>query len=187
MLFFNFSVSVGDTAYSQVKNSDTLDVILSSFSMVNLFQRNLHSWRFSFHYRHIIGSDEIYTITDSLGLTAYEDQWGTATYITGAIINGIQYGTITDIQQFNTPLPHAFTLSQNYPNPFNPTTTIRYELPEQSFVSLKVFNILGQEITILVQETQNSGVKLTNFNGNTVPNGVYYYTLRAVNKSNSFT
>jgi hypothetical protein len=73
--------------------------------------------------------------------------------------------------------PLSYILEQNYPNPFNPSTTIRYALPTQSFVTLKVYNILGQEITTLVSGKQEAGFHYTIFQNNLLPSGVYYYNL----------
>jgi len=76
-------------------------------------------------------------------------------------------------------LPTDFILSQNYPNPFNPTTTITYEIPEESFVSLKIFDLLGREINTLVSEVKQSGKYEAKFNGENLTSGVYIYKLIA--------
>jgi len=81
-------------------------------------------------------------------------------------------------------LPAKYDLFQNYPNPFNPSTTIRYALPRQSHVVLTIYNILGQEVTRLVDEVQDAGVKHVVWNARsattTVASGVYFYRLEAV-------
>jgi flagellar hook assembly protein FlgD len=76
----------------------------------------------------------------------------------------------------------VYKLDQNYPNPFNPTTTIRYALPAQSVVSLKVYNILGQEVKTLVNENQISGSYAVQWDGKNnhgaqVSTGIYFYQL----------
>ena len=75
------------------------------------------------------------------------------------------------------PIPKTFALYQNYPNPFNPTTTIRYDLPQASNVSLKVFNVLGQEVGTLVDEVKPPGEYSVTWNAGAMPSGVYYYRL----------
>jgi hypothetical protein len=76
-------------------------------------------------------------------------------------------------------LPSAYRLSQNYPNPFNPSTRIRYNIPVHSRVSLKVFNLLGQEVASLVNEEQPAGRYIALFEANSLPTGVYFYRLEA--------
>ena len=75
--------------------------------------------------------------------------------------------------------PSDFTLAQNYPNPFNPSTTIRYSIPTNSHVTLKVFNLLGQEVTTDVDETLAAGKYTATFNASNLANGVYYYRIEA--------
>ncbi len=74
-----------------------------------------------------------------------------------------------------------YALLQNYPNPFNPTTSITYELPKASDVSLKVFDMLGREVATLVNERQERGRYSATFNANTLSSGIYFYRLQAGN------
>jgi hypothetical protein len=78
----------------------------------------------------------------------------------------------------------GFSLSQNYPNPFNPATTIRYSVAKRSFVTLKVYNILGQEIKTLVEDEVNPGVHEISFAAGSLPSGTYFYRLET---SSGFT
>jgi hypothetical protein len=71
----------------------------------------------------------------------------------------------------------GFTLHQNYPNPFNPGTVINYTLPERSFVSLKVYDILGREVKSLISRIEEAGSYRINFDGSDLPSGVYIYSL----------
>ena len=77
--------------------------------------------------------------------------------------------------------PVSFRLDQNYPNPFNPSTKISYTLPNASTVNLSVFNVLGQEVATLVNENQNAGEHFVNFNAANLSSGVYFYTLKTGN------
>jgi hypothetical protein len=79
----------------------------------------------------------------------------------------------------NGQLPKEYALQQNYPNPFNPSTTIKYDLPKDSRVNLKLFNILGQEVATLVNEEQKGGYKSVEWNASNVASGVYLYRLQA--------
>jgi hypothetical protein len=68
---------------------------------------------------------------------------------------------------------------QNYPNPFNPSTTIRYELPKSSPVELSVYDMLGREVSVLVDERQDAGIHEVKFDATGLSSGVYLYRLQA--------
>ncbi len=74
-----------------------------------------------------------------------------------------------------------YLLFQNYPNPFNPSTNIKYELPVYGFVTLKIFDLLGNEVAALVDENKEAGKYQIEFNALNLSNGVYFYELRAGN------
>jgi len=74
--------------------------------------------------------------------------------------------------------PLGFNLSQNYPNPFNPTTSIQYAVSSRQFVSLKVCDILGNEIATLVNEERVPGTYEVEWNATDVPSGIYFYQLK---------
>ncbi|HRI47363.1 MAG TPA: T9SS type A sorting domain-containing protein [Ignavibacteriaceae bacterium] len=75
--------------------------------------------------------------------------------------------------------PSEFGITQNYPNPFNPSTMIKYSLPKEEFVTLKVYNVLGQEIRTLFQGFQKEGKHSITFNAAQLPSGIYFYTIQA--------
>ena len=77
--------------------------------------------------------------------------------------------------------PAAFGLSQNYPNPFNPSTLIRYQVPENSNVSLKVYNSIGKEVAQLVNGEITAGVHEVSFDATHLSSGIYYYAIKAGN------
>ena len=72
-----------------------------------------------------------------------------------------------------------YALVQNYPNPFNPTTEIRYQIPATSYVTLKIYDILGREVSTLVNEVKQPGTYAVQWQANEVSSGIYFYQLRA--------
>ncbi len=86
----------------------------------------------------------------------------------------------TDVEDINgTTIPAEFVLEQNYPNPFNPSTTIGYKLPQSTNVTLKVFDVLGNEVATLVDEYKNAGSYNVQFTMNNLASGIYFYQLNA--------
>ncbi len=114
-----------------------------------------------------ITPDGLYLFFTRSGGTGYNPYWIPAQYV---------YDLITDVENVTSPLDN-FVLNQNYPNPFNPNTVISYQLPERGSVSLKIFDILGKEITTLINEEQNAGRHEINFNAAGLTSGVYFYQL----------
>ncbi len=94
----------------------------------------------------------------------------------------VQFGTSSFVSiDEDSQVPDSFTLSQNYPNPFNPTTQIRYTVPRQEKVSLKVYNILGELVSTLVNEVHFPGTYQVTFDGSNLASGVYFYRLEGNN------
>ncbi len=83
-------------------------------------------------------------------------------------------------------IPASFSIDQNYPNPFNPTTTIKYAIPEASFVTLKIFNIAGQEVATLVNSQLSAGYHSVNFDAKGLASGTYIYRIQAGNYVKSY-
>jgi CubicO group peptidase (beta-lactamase class C family) len=101
--------------------------------------------------------------------------------------NGIAYWSdsmtvnlLTEVDE-EIVIPSVFRLEQNYPNPFNPSTTISFSIPISEFVTLKVYDVLGNEVTILVDEYKPTGSYEVDFNAINLPSGVYLYKLQAGN------
>ncbi len=106
-------------------------------------------------------------------------------YIMGVGVSGykeVRYTTTNvpiGIRNISEAVPSKYLLSQNYPNPFNPTTNIRYQITKSDFVSLKVFDIMGREISTLVNEKQNVGTYEATFDASNLSSGEYFYRLSA--------
>lgn len=113
----------------------------------------------------------------ALALT--ESQAALNTAIADAVI---KYNAITAVDG-NETVVSKFELNQNYPNPFNPSTNISYAIPENGFVSLKVYDALGNEVASLVNEVQSQGTHSIKFDAVNLTSGIYFYTLRFNNQN----
>ncbi len=91
----------------------------------------------------------------------------------------VTVGDPTGVKDHEGLLPAEFRLEQNYPNPFNPTTTIKYEVPESGFVTIRVFNMLGKEIYTLVNAYEQAGIHKVKFNGSDLASGIYLVQMEA--------
>ena len=88
-------------------------------------------------------------------------------------------GIVTGIGNIQNEIPNNFNLFQNYPNPFNPTTKINYEIPKRSFVTLKVYDVLGKEVATLVNQDMSAGSYEINFDASELTSGIYFYRISA--------
>ena len=118
-------------------------------------------------------TDGITTIDDSTAVTAEMSHFSEVGGISRSVLTGLSSKDLLGN------VPSAFELKQNFPNPFNPTTVIEYGLPERSFVELNVFNILGNKVASLVNNTQDAGMHSIRFDGTNLPSGMYIYSLKA--------
>jgi hypothetical protein len=94
-----------------------------------------------------------------------------------ARIDGVEYGTLVGVEEADNSAPASFKLEQNYPNPFNPKTEIRFQITENGFVSLRVYDVLGREVATLVNERKGSGTYTVTWNASGQASGLYYYRL----------
>jgi hypothetical protein len=99
--------------------------------------------------------------------------------LTQAEIDSLFNEGVTSVDEIDLTIPHTFELYQNYPNPFNPLTTINYSVPELSFVTLKIYDVLGNEIETLVNKEKSIGTYTFEFDASTLPSGIYFYRLKA--------
>jgi len=99
--------------------------------------------------------------------------------------NGFVYRSSnpTNLIDFLEKKPESYHLSQNYPNPFNPLTTIEYSVPQKENVKLTVYDMLGKQIAILINEVKNPGHYKINFDAQNLTSGIYFYKIEAGNFS----
>ncbi len=140
-----------------------------------------------------IGEDQ-YTVNDfndgdkkvilgnagGLGITAGDIIVATTTDSVGntSEFSSLDTVVVTDISSTINNLPEVYALYQNYPNPFNPVSKIKYDIPELSFVTLKIYDVLGSEIATLVNEEKPVGSYEVTFDASNLPSGVYFYQLK---------
>jgi len=111
---------------------------------------------------------------DLIALSGCPDGWAVGS--SGTIVRMISY---VGIPKGSTEIPNVFKLEQNYPNPFNPVTVIGYQLSASSFVTLKVYDLLGREVATIVNENRPAGYYTVEFDATNLASGLYFYTLKA--------
>lgn len=112
-------------------------------------------------------------ITDSLGLTHIVGEPGITYNVTGMRIDGVTYGTILGIQDPQTSTSGTTCLRPNYPNPFNPTTTISFDLARPGEVTIKIVNILGEEVFTIARQNFSAGLHSLTWNASGMASGCY--------------
>lgn len=132
-------------------------------------------------------------VLDQYGTWGKDYLWGHLEHISGrtdiwyaALGHLYLYTKVREILELPTAVaalarlvPDAPVLLQNYPNPFNPLTTIAFELPQSCFVTLRVFDLLGQEVANPVSQTQTAGPHTISFDASRLPSGIYVYRIEA--------
>ncbi|MBN1633584.1 MAG: T9SS type A sorting domain-containing protein [Ignavibacteria bacterium] len=132
-------------------------------------------------------SNSYVAATSSSGRTVHQHQDltsgnGCTDLLTGSIQSNrpnisLTADIVTNKKNESANIPSEYALHQNYPNPFNPVTKIKFDLPKNGFTTLKIYNMLGQEISVLVNENKNAGSYLIDFNAGNLPSGTYFYKL----------
>jgi hypothetical protein len=128
------------------------------------------------------GSNTINTLMTIDLQTGTATMIGSETYQNFCAITVRVDGVVTDVGDPARSIPASFTLEQNYPNPFNPETQIRYEIPDAGHVKLSVYDLLGREVAVLVDEQRAAGSYAAQFKAAGLASGAYMYVLRAGNQ-----
>jgi len=131
--------------------------------------------RVSYNVTEYLDTTVVFDSTYTYGVIAYNLRGDSDTSNTATII----IDPTTNVNHIEKLL--TYSLRQNYPNPFNPTTKIKYQIPELSFVTLKIYDVLGNEIIVPVNEEKSSGSYEVDFNATNLPSGIYFYRLQAGN------
>ncbi len=185
-------ILLGDKGFISFKTElidDESNKTIGTIKEFNLNNNNLHPYKLSSYKlskTDLIEKEVRVKITISTNIDNLEfalmDEYST---IDEASLSKI---SVQEISLKKAEVITNYSLAQNYPNPFNPTTKIIYQLPQDGMVTLKVYDMLGQEVATLVNEYKTSGRYNVNFNGSNLASGVYIYQLKVnSNKGNSST
>lgn len=172
-------------------DAGTIDTSTASFAWTNSIPEVTHYWieidtssQFSYPYvdSTISGTDFVYDQLEAYR-TYYWRVKGKNQRCWGEFSETFSFNVVYLGVGDDADLPKKFALAQNHPNPFNPTTTIKFDLPADSYVRLKVFNMLGEDVATLLDGVQRAGHRSVQFNAGGLTSGVYFYKL----ETNMFT
>jgi hypothetical protein len=138
-----------------------------------------YSWYLNYSLIPNGDSPQLVLKTDKLALGEYQLTAVVAdSFSSSQATWSIKISSLSSVEADGKDIPKEYQLFQNYPNPFNPSTTIRYSLPKAANVSLRIFNTLGQEVALLLNEQKVAGYYQVQWNAS-VPSGMYFYRLQA--------
>jgi hypothetical protein len=165
------------TYFGEVDSVDTLTKVLYgelTHTSPNPFNNDTVSWNFLYTAPDSLLIDTIYSVANSVNwdsIPGPPDQWNFGENFVVHVIDNPVYVQNENLQ------PENFILYQNYPNPFNPATNIRFRIADFGFVSLKVYDVLGDEVATLVNEVKDAGEYEVEFSANWLTSGIYFYKL----------
>ncbi len=169
---FKFNATIGDTI--SVRPSTQEKIVLDNVDSIYWFGRTRPRWSFM-ELESVLFGDR--TVIDSFGFYHVFVEGPTDLDFQGAIIDSVQYGTITTIESESN-LPTTFTLYPNYPNPFNPRTTLRFDLSSLTEVTLEVYSVIGEPIIKIIDGTTlPAGSYSYDWYPEDISSGVYLYRL----------
>lgn len=167
----NGDVTAGDQIWSR-------EVVFSQYSPLRVQYKYGANWGLPTNQggndnENGVGADHFINLTSSMTYGKVENVFGTMG----------EHTVITGITEQLPGIPENYRLAQNFPNPFNPSTSIRFSIPEAGLVTLKVYSLLGEEVTTLVDEFMNSGNYDVQFDASKLTTGIYFYTISVNNFS----
>ncbi len=166
---YDFSKRAGDTVQKLTQYSS---IVLSADQLISVFGtlRRTMSFQGSF-----VDDD----VVDTIGILSFTPQATDIWYqLTGAYVNGRTFGVLTSVLNKTDEITKAMFLQQNYPNPFNPSTTLSFELPFQTRVSLTIYDLMGKTIIVLLNKELKPGIHSVAWNASRYSSGVYFYILQ---------
>jgi hypothetical protein len=176
--FYTFTLPAAwDTLFIRTDSDPTIDIDLKLYNQSGVEIASSGAYGTVEMLSHLSASAGTYSVR------LYTDGGGYGSY--GVIVSNIRPNTLlvsVQEQKSASDLPKIFSLSQNYPNPFNPTTSIGYTVPQGGIrhaVSVRIFDLLGREVAILVNEIKPAGTYTVMWNAASMPSGIYFYRLQS--------
>ena len=156
------------------------DSLLFTMNAIGLNSNDIHySWYLNYSLIPNRDSPQFFLKTDKLELGEHQVTVVVAdSFSSSQATWRVKVVSLSPVEANGRDIPREYQLLQNYPNPFNPTTTIGYAIPKSTAVTLRIFNTLGQEVAVLVDEQKSPGYYQIQWNAN-VPSGIYFYRLQA--------
>jgi hypothetical protein len=163
-----------------MKTMNMLFVVVATvlLAVEGLSQSSTVPWS-AFDMGYVVSSSPTTTLQSAVGQGFVGTMYGTNTIIySGFLADTLFRGVVTSVAE-QEDIPEEYALWQNYPNPFNPSTTIEFALPHSSYVSLRVYNLLGQEVLTLLDARKAAGVYRVQFDARDLASGLYVYRIQA--------
>jgi hypothetical protein len=177
-LWFDFTKDSGAVYTFPDHNSSyyyNVEVVDKNFTLQTNRGNYSHCIKFLFDIPQFVDDEVFYSFAPEMGIIEMYGGDGPQLLLDSASIIRTPNGIIYEQSSSS----NLFELTQNYPNPFNPSTTINYSIPKTSFVTIKVYNILGKEIATLVNQEKLQGNYDIEFNASGLPSGIYFYRMQA--------
>lgn len=180
-IIMNFQMEVGDslkisrgsgsTGYTICKEKKEVTTFIGTTGTQKTFELDWDS--------QIIDDEDTFVLQEGVGIFFYSPTFHFTEKLVAAVIDGVVYGdsTLVSVQNINDKNLNEYVLHQNYPNPFNPSTTITFSLLKSSRVNIKIFNVLGEQISTLVDELLSVGSYEYKWAAGDLPGGVYIYSI----------
>jgi hypothetical protein len=182
-LYYSYSAPVGEEYLIPLVNCDTLEsagIMRKEIDTTGVFFGKT-TRLMSFSFVPPLGDGYWITISPDFGFTGYSSFFYIGSIyksLRGCVINEVVYGTLLSADE-DMHIPEKFILNQNYPNPFNPSTTISFGIPVREKVQILVYDVLGREVSTLVNEEKPAGEHSVSFDAAGLASGMYYYRIRA--------
>lgn len=178
--YFKNKITYSDTVYYQTIWSTSFFYLYFEFPAYVFGTLDTIKW-IMYDFQGLVLTERLWS--EKFGMLAERDAvTGNVYYeIVGCVINRVVYGdtTVVGVDDYFAEVPTEFELHQNYPNPFNPSTIISWQAPVGSWQTLKIYDILGNDVATLVDEYREKGKYQVEFNASNLPSGVYIYKLTA--------